>query len=139
MGRTILSAFALGLGLVSTAAWAGDLRCVVTGKEGPQPSVQVTLTPGGATLTTARDGTCLFTGLKGTYRLTAEKTVGGGLRGAVQDEVRVPASGRADVRLQLVRAIRIHDYAPLRHGSTWTYKRRVYTWQHYLPGLVGPG
>lgn len=123
MRGTVLSAFAV-IGLVSSAAWAGDLRCHVTDKGGPQPNVQVTVTPGGPTLTTAPDGTCLFTGLReGTYRVAAERTAGGELRGAVADDVRVRASGRADVKLQLVRAIHIHEYTPLRDGSTWAYRK----------------
>lgn len=128
MRRTILAALVV-VGLVGSTAWAGDLRCHVTDKAGPQAEVKVTVTPGGATLTTARDGTCLFRSLgEGTYRVTAEKTVAGKLRGAVHDEVRVPASGRADAKLQLVRAIRIHEHTPLRHGSTWSYSQRKYTW-----------
>jgi hypothetical protein len=124
MGRTVPFALVIGFSLVTSAAWAGDLRCVVTGKEGPQADVQVTVTPGGTTLTTARDGTCLFRGLReGTYRVTAEKTVGGQLRGAVADDVRVRASGRADAKLRLVRAIHIHEYTPLCNGSTWAYRR----------------
>jgi hypothetical protein len=123
MRRTLLFALAIGFSLVSSAAWAGDLRCHLTDKEGPQADVQVTVTPGGTTLTTARDGTCLFRGLReGTYRVTAEKTVGEELSGAVQDGVRVPARGVVDAKLQLVRAIHTHEYTPLRDGSRWRYQ-----------------
>jgi hypothetical protein len=135
MRGTILSAFAV-IGLVSSAAWAGDLRCQVTDKAGPQANVKVTVAPGGTTLTTARDGTCVFRGLpEGTYRVTAEKTVGEELRGAVQDEVRVPARGQGEAKLQLVRAIHIHEYIPLRVGSEWEYN----WWKHKRVLFAGLG
>jgi hypothetical protein len=122
MRRTILLPLAMSVGLFWNTAWAGDLRCLVTGEGGLQPEVKVTVSPGDRTLTTGRDGMCLFTGLaEGSYRVSAEKVVAGELKGAVRDEVRVPASGRADVRLQLVRAIRIHEYMPLQDGNRWEY------------------
>ena len=128
MRGMVLSAFAV-IGLVSGTAWAGDLRCQVTDKSGPQASAKVIMTPGGTTLTTARDGTCVFRGLAaGSYRVTAEKTVGGELRGAVAEDVRVRASGQTDARLQLVQAIHIHEYIPLREQSRWNYTWRRYKW-----------
>jgi hypothetical protein len=68
-------------------------------------------------------GLCTFTGLRaGTYEVRAQTEVGDGLLAAIREGIRVPATGREDVRLALQDAIRIHEYMPSGQGSRWWYE-----------------
>lgn len=110
------------VGLICNPALAGDLRCHVTKDGADVAGVDVTLTPGGTTLTAVARGTCVFTGLAaGKYRVEAQKTIGEILYLAIVDEVVVPATGEVAANLPMGQAIRISDYLPVQVGNYWQY------------------
>ena len=116
------------VGLVGSAALAGELKCHVTRGGADVSAARLILKPDGATTLTSADGVGGFSGLAaGTYLVTAEKTIGGTLYGALKDSIAVPASGAVTVSLSMTRAIRMNQYVPLRVGNTWQYEETTST------------
>ncbi len=114
--------------LACSAALAGDLKCHVTLGGTDVGGAKLVLAPGAATATTAPDGVGVFTGLAaGTYLVTAEKTIGGVLYGALKDAIAVQATGGTTVSLAMTQAIHISQYIPLGVGSMWQYATTITT------------
>ncbi len=86
------------------------------------------LMPGAASVVTNTGGVGVFTGIAaGTYLVTAEKMIGGTLRGALRDDIAVPATGGVTASLSMTQAIHINQYIPLGVGSVWQYAETIST------------
>lgn len=116
------------VGLICNSALAGDLKCHVTRGGADVAGAKLILMPGAATVMTNTDGVGVFTGLAaGTYLVTAEKTIGGTLYGALRDDIAVAATGGVTASLSMTRAIHISQYMPLGVGSVWQYAETIST------------
>ena len=116
------------VGLTCSAALAGDIKCHVTMGGTDVAAAKLVLAPGGAAVMTNAAGLGVFNGLTaGTYLVTAEKSIGGTLHGALKDSIAVAATGGVTVNLSMTRAIHISQYLPLGVGSVWQYTETTST------------
>ena len=118
--RTLLLVFA-ALGMLCGLASATDLECIVTRGGSLEDGVQVTLCPGGVTKTTTGGMALFATVAPGEYTVTAQKTIGGTLYGALEEGVSVVANSHVVVNVELTEAVYIPSCFPLALNNQWLY------------------
>ena len=132
--RTTLLVF-VALSMLCGLASATDLECIVTRGGALEDGVQVTLCPGGATEPT-NAGMALFTNVApGEYTLTAQKTIGTKLYGALEEGVSVLADSHVVVNVELTEAVYIPPCFPLALNNEWVYA----TWNKEAGGTATRG
>ena len=130
---TLLAVMALSV--LCAVVSATDLECIVTRGGALEDGVQVTLCPGGATEPT-NGGMALFTNVApGEYTLTAQKTIGTKLYGALEEGVTVLADSHHVVNVELTEAVYIPPCFPLALNNEWVYA----TWNKEAGGTATKG